>query len=154
MKKLFFVSLCVLILGFGIVFLISIFSTYPIIPLIHDLIYMLTTDRKLQEEVNKTLSMLPEHVREKIPEDDEYRSFRHIRDAITNGIPDEIERAVLIFKILGLQDLAMYGGSGWTWSFSEILSGISTSSLIEATMKVRDDPIALKGASCNNKGRC
>ena len=128
--------------------MISIFSTCPIIPWIHDFRYELTTHRKFQEKENKIFSMLPEHVREKIPENDEYLSSKQIRDAITTGIPDEIERAVLVFKILGLQDLMiLYGDNGWTLSCLKILSGIPTSRLIEATMKVRDDPLALKGAS-------
>lgn len=146
MKKPIIITISVLIFGLIVLLLIVQFSECSSIPWIHDL-QVRWSHRKYEKKMDKRLSMLPAHVREKILEDDEISSTRPFKDTITNEIPDEVQRAVITFRILGLEDLMLAGSSGWTSSFSKILDGISIPAKIKAFTVVQNEPQALKAAS-------
>lgn len=146
MKKRIVLSVCILIFMSAVLFLVIQFSECSSIPWIHDLQYE-WSHRRSEKKKDKMFSLLPQNVIERINEDDEYVSFKKIMDAITTGIADEVQRAVITFRILGLDDLFLFGGSGWDWSFSEILDGISMPAKIKAVETVRDEPQAVKAAS-------
>ncbi|MCK5611609.1 hypothetical protein KAR91_57595 [Candidatus Pacearchaeota archaeon] len=141
MKKPTVLFVCILIFVLAVLFLAIHFSECSTIPWIHQLQYEWSR-KETEKKKDQMLSMLPQNIRERVDEDGE-----SITDAITIGIADEIQRAVITFRILGLEDLALAGGSGWVSSFSRILDGISISAKIEAIAIVRDDPQALKAGS-------
>jgi len=146
MKKPIIISLCILMFGLALVFLFMVFSDCSSIPWIHQLQYK-WSGRKFEKKKDKMFSLLPQNVRESIDQDDEYMTLSNINNAVVTGIPDEVQRAVVIFRILGLDDLMLAGGSGWTSSFSKILDPIPISAKIKAFTIVQNEPQALKAAS-------